>query len=79
MFIMALIFIFTAYAIEIKSLGKTYNVIKGIYKDKILFETEGDNKFEAIIEKPKIGKLQNVVFKILIIILFVRFLYTLPW
>lgn len=79
MFIMALIFIFTAYAIEIKSLGKTYDVIKGIYKDKILFETEGDNKFEAIIEKPKIGKLQNVVFKILIIILFVRFLYTLPW
>ena len=37
MFIVALVFIFFSYILEIKSLKKTYNVIKTIYKDKILF------------------------------------------
>ena len=56
MFIVALIFIFNAYRLEIKSLGETYKVIKEIYEDKILFKTEleGSSKFEAIIKKPEI-------------------------
>ncbi len=51
MFIIALIFIFIAYVSEIKSLQKEYNVLKHIYKDKILFESESDieSKFELII------------------------------
>ncbi|WP_129721414.1 hypothetical protein [Xylanivirga thermophila] len=80
MFITALIFIFIAYVLEIKSLEKTYDVIKKIYKDKILFETgEGENKFETTIEKPEIGKLQKLVFTVIIILLFFRFFLTFPW
>lgn len=80
-FIIALFFIFLAYVLEIKSLEKTYNVIKKIYKDKILFENEskGDAKFESIISKPEIGKLQKTVFTVILVILFFRFFKTFPW
>lgn len=80
-FIIALIAIFAFYVLEIKSLEKTYEVIKKIYKDKILFETdlENENKFENTIKRPQIGKLQVVVLSIILVILFARFFYTLPW
>lgn len=81
MFIVGLCFIFIGYVLEIKSLEKTYKVIKGIYKDKILFETdlECENKFEATIKKPEVGTLQKLVFSIIFIALFVRFCQTFPW
>lgn len=80
-FIIALFFIFLAYILEIKSLEKTYNVIKKIYKDKILFENEskGEAKFESVISKPEIGKLQKIVFTVILVILFFRFFKTFPW
>lgn len=81
MFMIALSFIFIGYVLEIKSLEKTYNVIKKIYKDKILFETEfkNENKFESTIKKPEIGTLQIWIFFTLLILLFVRFSFTFPW
>ena len=81
MFIVALIFIFNAYRLEIKSLGETYKVIKEIYEDKILFKTEleGSSKFEAIIKKPEIGKPQMLVFFIFLLVLIIRFFLTFPW
>lgn len=80
MFILALIFIFISYVIEVKSLGETYDVIKDIYKDKILFEvdSDNDNKFEKIIKKPQVGKLQIIIVIIIIVTLFVRLFYALP-
>jgi hypothetical protein len=80
MFIIALVFIFVSYVIEIKSLEKTYNVIKNIYKDKILFEVDSDeeNKFEKTINKPEVGKLQKFIFTAIIITLFVRLFLALP-
>lgn len=80
-FIIALFFIFLAYVLEIKSLEKTYNVIKKIYKDKILFETEynEDGKFENTISKPEIGKLQKTVFTVILALLFFRFFKIFPW
>lgn len=76
-----LCFYFLAYVLEIKSLEKTYNVIKKIYKDKILFETEynEDGKFENTISKPEIGKLQKTVFTVILALLFFRFFKTFPW
>lgn len=80
-FIVALIFIFIGFVLEIKSLEKTYKVIKEIYKDKILFETslEDENKFETTINKPEIGKLQKLIFSIILVVLFIRFFQTFPW
>lgn len=80
MFIIALVFIFISYVIEIKSLEKTYDVIKNIYKDKILFEVDSDeeNKFEKTIKKPEVGKLQKVIFTAIIITLFTRLFLVLP-
>lgn len=80
-FIIALFFVFFAYVLEIKSLEKTYNVIKKIYKDKILFENESkeDKKFESTISKPEIGKLQKTIFTVILVILFFRFFKTFPW
>lgn len=80
-FIVALIFIFIGYVLEIKSLEKTYKVIKGIYKDKILFEIglEDENKFETTINRPEIGKLQKLIFSIILTVLFARFFQTFPW
>ena len=80
-FIIALIALFVSYTIEMKSLEETYEVIKRIYKDKILFETENDdeNKFEKIIKKPKIGILHIVIFSLIFAILLLRFLKTFPW
>lgn len=80
-FIIALFFVFFAYVLEIKSLEKTYNVIKKIYKDKILFENESkeDEKFESTISKPEIGKLQKTIFTVILVILFFRFFKTFPW
>lgn len=74
MFIIALIFIFIAYVSEIKSLQKEYNVLKHIYKDKILFESESDieSKFELIIKKPEVGKFQMGIFGIFLFLLLVR-------
>ncbi|QTJ56417.1 hypothetical protein [Dolosigranulum pigrum] len=80
-FIAALIAIFIGYVIEIKSLEETYNTIKIIYKDKILFDTDNSekNKFEDIIHKPKVGKPQIIIFFIILFILFVRFICTFSW
>lgn len=80
-FIIALIALFVSYTIEMKSLEETYEVIKRIYKDKILFETENDdeNKFEKIIKKPKIGILHIVIFSLIFGVLLLRFLKTFPW
>lgn len=80
-FIIALVFIIFAYVLEIKSLEKTYNVIKKIYKDKILFENESkeDGKFESTISKPEIGKLHMAVFTVILVLLFFRFFKTFPW
>lgn len=76
MFIAALTIIFVGYVSEIKSLQKTYNVIRTLYKDKILFETdlENESKFEMIIKEPKIGYSQLIIFIIIMIGLAVRFL-----
>lgn len=80
LFIIALIAIFTAYVLETRSLGKTYEVIKKTYKDKIFFETNTEkNKFENMISKPKVGKLQALVFILIIIVLFWRLFITFPW
>lgn len=80
-FIIALFFVFLVYVLEIKSLEKTYNVIKKIYKDKILFENESkeDGKFESTISKPEIGKLQKTAFTVILVLLFIRFFKTFPW
>ena len=80
MFITALVFIFVSHVIEIRSLKKTYEVIKKIYKDKILFEVDSDdeNKFEETIKKPKVEKLQIIIFTTIIIILFARLFVALP-
>lgn len=76
MFIVALTIIFIGYVSEIKSLQKTYNVIKKLYQDKILFESdlENDSKFEMIIKEPRIGYSQMAIFIIIMIGLVVRFL-----
>lgn len=76
MFIAALTIIFVGYVSEIKSLQKTYNVIRTLYKDKILFETdlENESKFETIIKKPRIGYSQLVIFIIIMLGLAARFL-----
>jgi len=81
MFIIALIFIFVAYVLEIDALKKTYEVIKKIYKDKILFEGESsdENKFGDTIKKPEVGKPQRLLFTTIIIILVARFFATFPW
>lgn len=75
MFTIALIFIFIAYISEITSLQREYDIIKHIYKDKILFESESDveSKFELIIKKPKLGKFQILTFGIILVLLLVRF------
>lgn len=74
LFIIAISFIFTSYVAEIMSLRKTYQVIKRIYKDKILFEVDSNdgNKFEKIIKEPKVGRWQIIIFIVIIIILFGR-------
>ena len=74
MFIVALIFIFIAYVSEIKSLQKEYNVLKHIYKDKILFESGSDieSKFELIIKKSEVGKIQMGIFGIFLFLLLAR-------
>lgn len=76
MFIIALIFIFIAYVSEIKSLQKEYNVLKHVYKDKILFESESDieSKFELIIKKQEVGKFQMGIFGIFLFLLLLRFI-----
>lgn len=81
MFIIALVFIFLAYVLEVKSLRRTYDVIETIYKDKILFEedSEQESKFEKIINKPQVGKLQKIVFAIVLITLLIRFFVSFPW
>lgn len=80
LFIGALTSIFVAYILEISSLKKTYEVIKQTYKDKILFEINPEeNKFENMIIEPKVGKLQKLLFTLLIIVLFFRFFLTFPW
>lgn len=78
MFIIALIFIFIAYISEIKSLQKEYEVVKRIYKDKILFEENPDknSKFELIINRPKLGKIQLITFSVILFLLIIRCLWS---
>jgi len=73
-FTIALIFIFFAYAFEMKSLKKTYTVIKKIYKDKILFEDDmkKDGRFESSISEPKVGKIQLGFFLVVLTLLLYR-------
>lgn len=80
-FIVALFFVFLAYASEISSLKKTYKVIRKIYEDKILFENETteNKKFESTIQEPRIGKLQWAVFIGILGLLFLRLFKTFPW
>ena len=56
-------------------------MIKTIYKDKILFETDikDENKFEKTIKTPEVGKLQFFLFIIIFVTLFIRLLNTFPW
>ena len=81
MFILALIFIFGSYYSEIKYLKETYSVINKIYKNKILFEGDLDekNKFEKTIAKPRLGKIQTIPFILIMIILIIRLILTFPW
>lgn len=80
LFAIAFIAIYIGYVLEIYSLKKTYNVIKEIYKDKILFETNThENKFEDMISEPKVGKLHTLVFILIIVVLFIRLHFTCPW
>lgn len=81
MFIIALVFIFLAYVLEIKSLRETYDVIKKIYEDKILFETdsEQESKFKKIISEPQVDKLQTLAFLVILTALLFRFFATFPW
>lgn len=78
MFIIALIFIFIAYISEIKSLQKEYGVVKRIYKDKILFEEGSDEngKFELIINRPELGKIQLITFGVILSLLMMRCLWS---
>lgn len=78
MFIIALIFIFIAYISEIKSLQKEYEVVKRIYKDKILFEEDSDenSKFELIINRPELGKIQLRTFGGILFLLMIRCLWS---
>ena len=78
MFIIALIFIFIAYISEIKSLQKEYEVVKRIYKDNILFEENPDknSKFELIINRPKLGKIQLITFSVILFLLIIRCLWS---
>lgn len=78
MFIIALIFIFIAYISEMTSLQKEYEVVKCIYKDKILFEEDLDenSKFELIINRPELGKIQLITFGIILFLLIIRCLWS---
>ena len=80
-FIVALFFVFLVYVLEIMSLKKTYNIIKEMYEDKILFENESEEngKFESTIRKPEVGKLQMAVFIGILVLLFFRLFKTFPW
>ncbi len=80
-FIVALFFVFLVYVLEIMSLKKTYNIIKEMYEDKILFEnkSEENGKFESTIRKPEVGKLQMAVFIGILVLLFLRLFKTFPW
>lgn len=80
-FIVALFFVFLVYVLEIMSLKKTYNIIKEMYEDKILFENESEEngKFESTIRKPEVGKLQMAVFIGILVLLFLRLFKTFPW
>ncbi len=79
LFTLALCFIFLAYYIEINGLKKTYRVVKETYEKRILFESSEDKKFDNLIEKPRIGVLQLIVFIALIFILLTRLCVTFPW
>lgn len=78
MFILALIFIFFAYYSEIKLLEKEYEVVKTIYRDKILFEEDSDenSKFELIINRPELGKIQLGTFVVILILLIIRCIWS---
>lgn len=80
-FMVALSFIFMGYVLEIKSLEKTYNGLKNLYKNNILFDTQSDKngKFDNIISKPVVGILQIIVFCVVLILLFIRLYNTFPW
>ena len=80
-FIVALSLIFLGYILEVKSLEKTYNVLKNLYEDKILFDNQSDKngKFDNTITKPEVGWVQKCIFVIILILLFIRFYMTFPW
>lgn len=80
-FILALSFIFLGYVLEVKSLEKTYNVLKNLYEDKILFDNQSDKngKFDNTITKPEVGYVQKFIFVVMLILLFIRVCMTFPW
>lgn len=79
MFLVGLLAIYIGYTIEIKSLQETYDGIRRIYKDKILFENdiENENKFENLIKRPEIGKIQKYTFLIILGLMILRLLYSI--
>lgn len=73
-YLIVLCIIFGLYHSEIKSLKETYEGIKRIYEDKVIFENiSNDKEKECIFAiKPKLGKLQLIIFVICLIIIFLR-------
>lgn len=73
-YLIVLCIIFGLYHSEIKSLKETYEGIKRIYEDKVIFENiSNDEEKECIFAiKPKLGKLQWIIFVICLIIILLR-------
>lgn len=73
-FLIALIFIWCGYKLEVQSLQKEYEVIEKLYKDMILFDTETDElkKFSQVIEQPTVGRTQFRVFVLIVLLLLLR-------
>lgn len=80
-FLIALIFIFVCYMVEMNTLKQKYSTIKKIYKDNILFESGANNvkKFEDFIIEPKYGKIQLIFLSAISFTLFVRLFIALPF
>lgn len=78
-FLIGLIAIYAVYCSEIKSLEKTYDVIRAIYKDKLFFETdsEGMGSFDDILCRPKVGCQQTIVFVVIGCCLIIRMIVAL--
>lgn len=79
-FLIALLFIFVCYMVEMYALKQKYNTIKKIYKDNILFESDENNlnKFEDFIIEPQYRVVQLTFLIIIFLALLVRLFIALP-